>query len=138
MSNIHATAVARHGHAVLLLGASGSGKSDLALRLIDRGWGLIADDRVDIIAQGGQLWAHCPPAILGQMEVRGVGICPVLPHHPAPIALTVKLSHPIRVQTPATWLHEGHALPHFHLAPFEVSAALKVEQTLALVVGALG
>jgi serine kinase of HPr protein (carbohydrate metabolism regulator) len=71
---IHATAVALDGVGVLLRGPSGSGKSDLALRLIDGGARLIADDQTVIVRRGGGLFAAPPAAIAGRLEVRGLGI----------------------------------------------------------------
>lgn len=75
MLNIHASAVNYKGHAVLLTGPSGSGKSDVALRLIIRhGARLIADDRTDVCAENGKLRVSVPEKIAGLLEVRGVGI----------------------------------------------------------------
>lgn len=80
---LHATAVAIDGHAALLVGPSGSGKSDLALRLVmapyhDAGRALtvtlIADDQVLLERHGQTLLASAPPTIAGRMEVRGLGI----------------------------------------------------------------
>ncbi len=138
MATIHATAVARHGHGLLLLGESGSGKSDLALRLLDRGWGLIADDQVSLESNAGPLWAHCPPQLPDQLEVRGLGIMRISSHPSAPLALAITLTHPERLPAPATLLLEGVSLPHFRLSAREASAPQKVEQALALVTGALG
>ena len=76
METLHATAVALDGQAVLLLGPSGSGKSDLALRLVAAGWRLVADDRVVVTPNGDHLFASAPPRLTGLMEVRGVGIVP--------------------------------------------------------------
>src|SRR6516162_9304950 len=67
---IHASCAARDGAGVLLLGPPGSGKSDLALRLLDCGFMLVADDRVEV--EGGV--ARPPPALAGLLEVRGLGI----------------------------------------------------------------
>src|SRR3546814_11301183 len=67
---VHASCVALDGRAVLLMGASGSGKSDLALRLIDRGWSLVSDDYVTLECRGGKLVAAPPEQIAGRMEVR--------------------------------------------------------------------
>jgi HPr kinase/phosphorylase len=67
---IHGTCVARDGAGVLIVGPSGAGKSDLALRLLGRGFGLVADDQVDI-SDG---IASAPDALAGLLEVRGVGI----------------------------------------------------------------
>jgi HPr kinase/phosphorylase len=83
---------------VLLLGPPGSGKSDLALRLIDRGFALVADDRVDIDAG----FAAAPAALAGLIEVRGLGIVrlPYLPR--ARLALAVTLGEsPARLPAPA-------------------------------------
>ena len=79
---VHATAVAIDGRALLLRGPSGAGKSDLALRLIDAGARLIADDQSVLRREGGRLLAAVPAAIAGLIEVRGVGILRVEPPLP--------------------------------------------------------
>ena len=75
---IHATAVATQiagdWRGVLLTGASGSGKSDLALRLIGEGWRLIGDDYVHVWRSGGAVFATAPDRIAGRIEARGLGI----------------------------------------------------------------
>ena len=76
---IHATAVLLGSDGVLIRGASGAGKSSLALALIERGARLIADDRLFISAVHGRLVATAPAAIAGQIELRGRGIIDV-PH----------------------------------------------------------
>ena len=73
-TNIHASCVAVDGHGVLLLGASGAGKSDLALMLMDGGAQLVADDRTILFAKAGTLHAKAPASIRGLLEIRGVGI----------------------------------------------------------------
>lgn len=74
-ANVHATAVALNaGRGVLILGASGAGKSELALRLMAFGAQLVADDRVDLSVRDGELWARAPAALSGLIEMRGVGI----------------------------------------------------------------
>jgi hypothetical protein len=90
-ANIHASCVAIGGHGVLLLGKSGAGKSDLALRLIDGGARLVADDRTILFAVRGALHAKAPESIKGLLEIRGLGIvaCPVRPQ--VKIALVVRL-----------------------------------------------
>jgi serine kinase of HPr protein (carbohydrate metabolism regulator) len=101
-SPLHATAVALYGpsgwRAVLLAGPSGSGKSDLALRLIGRapvggGWRLVADDYCEIWASGGSVWAAAPEPIAGRMEARGVGIIPSPQRPIARVALVVRCGH---------------------------------------------
>lgn len=104
--NIHATCVrvARAGAAfhapadagVLLIGKSGSGKSDLALRLIGRGAVLVADDRVDLSVQRGRLIARPPQSLAGLMEIYGLGIVAMRHAPSAKIYLVVKLSDKIR------------------------------------------
>src|SRR3546814_3116989 len=72
--NIHASCVAPGHGGVLILGQSGQGKSDLALRLMDRGARLVADDRCDIWHERGRLWCRPPETLAGKIEVRGIGI----------------------------------------------------------------
>lgn len=74
MTNIHGTAVALGGKAVLLRGQSGSGKSDLALKLIDRGATLISDDQVLIEKVEKTLFLSAPKPIANLLEIRGLGI----------------------------------------------------------------
>lgn len=115
---------------VLLLGPPGSGKSDLALRLIDRGAVLIADDRVHVAADGK---LYPPPSLAGLIEVRGVGI--VSKPHVAGIAarLAVDLAaEPQRLPEAATTDVGGWRLPVVALSAFDGSAPLKVELAVAL------
>ena len=89
--NIHASCVAIGGKGVLLLGDSGAGKSALALRLIDGGAKLVADDRCDLFSRAGKLQARAPASIAGLMEMRGIGIV-AMPHaKDAPVMLAVRL-----------------------------------------------
>ena len=71
---VHASTVAVDGRAVLITGPSGSGKSDLALRLLDRGFILVSDDQTIVKKDGDRLLASAPPNIAGKLEVRGIGI----------------------------------------------------------------
>ncbi len=128
---IHATAVAIRSRAVLLVGPSGSGKSDLALRLIDRGATLIADDRVVVTRVGERLLAAPPPTLAGRIEVRGVGIVDLPWIGGVRVMLVVDLAAtPDRLPEPATREVGGVRLPLIALAAFEASAALKVELAL--------
>jgi RNase adaptor protein for sRNA GlmZ degradation len=128
---IHATAVALDGVAVLLVGRSGAGKSDLALRLIDRGWRLVADDRVEVFAQGGLVWARAPAILSGLIEVRNIGIVGESALPQAAVALVVELDRgaerlpDARVRTLA-----GIDVPLVAIDPFGDSAVLKVERAL--------
>ena len=128
---IHATTVAIDGAAVLLLGASGVGKSDLALRLIDRGAVLVSDDYTLLERDGDRLIATPPVTIAGKIEVRGVGIIAV-PHRAAvPVALLVHLDgRPDRMPEMQTEALAGVALPMLALDPREASAPIKLEIAL--------
>ena len=89
-SVVHASCVALKSSGVLLLGDSGSGKSDLALRLIHEGWRLVADDRTVLSLAKGGIAAAAPTTIRGLLEVRGLGIV-ALPARPAQVKLVVQL-----------------------------------------------
>jgi serine kinase of HPr protein (carbohydrate metabolism regulator) len=92
---VHASTVATGGRAVLLSGPSGSGKSDLALRLIDRGFTLVSDDQTIVRREGDRLIASAPPTIAGKLEVRGLGIVEMATVTDVPIALFVELTSKI-------------------------------------------
>jgi len=94
--NLHATAVALDGRAVLISGPSGSGKSDLALRMLDRGFVLVSDDRTIVRKEGTRLIASAPETIKGKLEVRGVGIVEMEHQNNLPVALVVELTRDIR------------------------------------------
>ena len=130
---IHASCIAIGGRAVLLAGRSGAGKSDLALRLIDRGATLVSDDYTRLIRRDGRLYAS-PPAQAGRIEVRGIGIVD-MPHlADVPVALLVDLAAQVpRMPEPATRRLAGVDLPTAALAPLEASAPIKVELLLAAI-----
>jgi serine kinase of HPr protein (carbohydrate metabolism regulator) len=89
---VHASSVAIDGRAVLITGPSGSGKSDLALRLLDRGFALVSDDQTIVRRQGEQLLASAPPTIAGKLEIRGIGIVDMATVSDLPVALIVELT----------------------------------------------
>jgi HPr kinase/phosphorylase len=126
---VHATTVEIAGQGVLIRGPSGAGKSDLALRLIDGGAVLVADDQTQLSLQGGRVVARAPDTIAGLLEIRGLGIVSV-PHRPwAPLALVVDLVEEggvDRLPEPSLAHLLGLAVPRMDLAPFQASAAAKV------------
>ena len=93
---IHASTVARDGRAILITGPSGSGKSDLALRLLDRGFTLVSDDRTLVKKDGSKLVASAPSTIAGKLEVRGIGIVDIDHEDNVPVALLVELTRVIQ------------------------------------------
>ena len=93
---MHASCVALDGRAVLITGASGSGKSDLSLRLLDRGFALVSDDQTIVRKSGERLIASAPPTIAGKLEIRGVGIVQMETVGDVPVALLVELTSEIQ------------------------------------------
>ena len=90
--NLHASCVSSEGRAVLIAGPSGSGKSDLALRLIDRGFTLVSDDRTILRKDGDNLVASAPETIKGKLEIRGIGIVDMESINDVPVALVVEIT----------------------------------------------
>jgi serine kinase of HPr protein (carbohydrate metabolism regulator) len=137
MTLIHGTCVALDGVAVLLRGPSDNGKSDLALRLIDGGARLIADDQTLVETRGGRLVASAPETIAGKMEVRGIGIVTVETEESGILGLVVDLAPdpPERMPEPETVEILDIALPLLRLNPFEASAAAKLRLALRALTG---
>lgn len=131
MTALHAGCVALGGRGVLIAGPSGSGKSDLALRLIDRGARLVSDDYTALVVRDGRLIATAPAAIAGKLEVRGVGILDRPPLAAVDIALRVEAGVAERLPEPRNWAMGGVAVPLLILNLLEPSAPLKVELALA-------
>ena len=93
---IHASTVSLDGRAVVITGPSGSGKSDLALRLLDRGFSLVSDDQTIVRRDGERLLASPPPQIAGKLEIRGIGIVEMEWASDVPVALLVELTSDIQ------------------------------------------
>jgi HPr kinase/phosphorylase len=129
MIRVHGTCIALDGEGVLLRGPSGSGKSDLALRLIDGGALLVADDQTELRRLGDAVVASPPAAIAGRIELRGIGILPCPSIAEARLRLVVDLVAPGAVERlPERESDEflDCAVPRLALAPFEASAAAKI------------
>lgn len=131
---VHATCVAIGGRAVLIGGRSGRGKSDLALRLIDRGARLVSDDYTLVQRSGGKLLGRAPAKIAGRIEVRGVGLLEMEAERDVPISLFVDLDRdPERLPRMEDQRSiAGTTLPTIGLAALEASAPIKVEAALNL------
>lgn len=135
---IHATTVDVAGLGVLILGASGAGKSDLALRLIGEGALLVSDDQTDVQIAGARLRATAPSTIAGLIEIRGSGIAAAPVKRATLLALAVELvaGTPDRMPEARTWSLPGEANPRIPLTavvPFEASAPEKVRRALSSV-----
>jgi len=127
---VHASCVARNGDGVLLIGPAGCGKSDLALRLLGRGFDLVADDRVDIEAGV----ASAPAVLAGLLEVRGLGIVRLPYAASARLALAAELgSLPERLPLPSQ--HDSLGVPLVRIDPAAVSAVERVVLALDCALG---
>lgn len=123
--------VALDGRGVLITGAVGSGKSSLALALIDRGAELVGDDGVTLEARNGRTWAAPPPNIAGKLEIRNVGLVD-LPATAAPLALVVRLDSdaPRHIEEASVAELLGNLVPEIALFPDALSLALRAEWAL--------
>ena len=123
---VHASCVAFEGKGVLLRGPPGAGKSDLALRAIEAGARLVADDLVALDLRGDRLWARALPRADGRLEVRGVGIVRLPALDGAELVLLADLAGPERLPEPDFEPVLGRPVKRIRLAPFEISAAIKL------------
>ncbi|MEM8919508.1 MAG: HPr kinase/phosphatase C-terminal domain-containing protein [Pseudomonadota bacterium] len=129
---VHATAIAINGHGVLLTGSTGAGKSDLALRLIDRGAVLISDDQTELHGNSDTILLHAPANIAGKLEIRSLGIVATDHVSGVPLRLKVQLAEqperfPMDQQTETI---KGVRISSIAINAFEHSAPLKVEIAL--------
>lgn len=135
----HASCVAVHGAGIMISGPSGSGKSDLALRLIDRGATLISDDYVELNQSEDQILLNAPAKIAGKIEVRSLGIfdCDHISNIPLTLQVLLKSEverFPLDSQTETILTM---TIPTITLNPLEASAPIKVEMALNRVLQAL-
>ena len=135
---IHATAVAQWApglgwRGIAISGPPGAGKSDLALRLIGRGWRLVADDYVHVIPSGDAVYAAPPQTIAGRIEVRGLGIVAAASIGLVRLVMAVELTAtpPERLPEAETRSVAGRDLPLLRLSGFEPSAVEKVAAAIA-------
>ena len=138
---VHGTCVALGRRGALLRGKPGSGKSDLALRFLAlAGDGalkpaLVADDQVFIATGANRLLVSPPSTIAGKIEVRGLGIVEVPYLGEAELVLVCDLVNDVPRMPPEPWERTeiaGHPVPVLKLAPFELSAPLKLKMALLL------
>ena len=122
---------------VLLLGDSGAGKSDVALRLLAMGGKLVSDDRTVLFVEDGRLFAEAPPRLGGQMEIRGAGIVRTGAAGPSHVGLCVmldpraeieRLPEPVSYRPPIP-LQVLALPPLLTLRPFEASTPAKIAAT---------
>ncbi len=133
MAQIHASCIAIGEYGVLLSGPSGAGKSDLALRLIDDGAELVADDRVELRSEDGKLIAAAPENIRDLIEVRGLGIVEIPAVTDVKITLMVDLSNAEKIdRLPeyTTTIIEGINVRTLKLRPFDISTPAKIRLAL--------
>lgn len=120
---------------VLLTGPSGVGKSDLMLRLLERGWSLVADDRVRLWSSAGRLYGAPPTSLAGLLEARCVNVTRRRYRAFARVALLVECVAPAteleRVAEPSVRIIERVSVPTLRLRPLEGSAPAKVALALA-------
>lgn len=131
---LHAGLVATYSagawRGVLIEGPSGAGKSDLALRLLDQGFRLVADDRVLVWACGGVLFGRAPDSLANLIEIRGLGICPEPAVPFSRIVLAARCEPAERLPDPAFSAYAGLSVPQVSIHPLEPSAPAKLRRAL--------
>jgi serine kinase of HPr protein (carbohydrate metabolism regulator) len=115
---------------VLIEGASGAGKSDLALRALDAGFRLVADDRTLLWTEGGRLWGRAPGPLHGLIEMRGLDVVRVAALGFAEVALIAELGTPERIPDPDVAEVLGVAVPRLVASAFQASAPAKLSRAI--------
>jgi len=137
MQRLHATCVSLAGTGLLITGPSGSGKSDLALRLIDGGALLVADDQVELLTRNNHLIARCPDNIIGLIEARHIGVLQVPHAGSALIAAVLEPGEPAtleRIPQPAQITLLGLPRPLLRLPYLHASTPAKIRLWLSNIV----
>ena len=132
---VHGTSVSIDGDGVLFRGPPGSGKSDLALRMINYGAQLVSDDQVCLVRQNDKIFMSSPPTIRNSMEVRGIGIVNTIAQKEAPLILVLNMSPNNAASRMPIWqlcTFLDIKVPAVEFAPFEISAHLKVKLAINL------
>ncbi len=125
---IHASCVAFGKKGVLIFGKSGSGKSDLSLRLIDMGAKLVADDQVILKNYKGHLLATCPKSIIGKIEAYGLGILTLPFRKKVYIHTVVEIKSKVdRMPETEYFTYDGVKVPKIKLPAFEISSPIKIK-----------
>jgi len=126
--------IGRDWRGVLIEGPSGTGKSDLALRALDVGFRMVADDRVLVWASGGRNFGRAPDTLQGLMETRGAGVLPVaaLPFCPVVLAVRCEVSPEAveRMPTGETLGLPAGPVPIRSLWPFDRAAPAKLRRVI--------
>lgn len=133
-ASLVATRMKGRWRGALIEGASGTGKSDLAVRMMVSGFRLVADDRVVTWSSGGRLFGKAPEPLTGLLEARGVGIIPAAPLEFCEINLLVVCRKaPEEVERMPKSKPEdilGVAIPRIELWPFEAAGPAKLRRAL--------
>lgn len=131
---LHAGLIATYGpggwRGALVEGPSGAGKSDFALRCLDAGFALVADDRAEVWASGGRLYGRAPDSLAGRMEIRGLDVVAVPALRYCRIGLCVRPGRPERIPEPASVTYAGLSVPLLALSLLESSAPAKLRRAL--------
>ncbi|MEE9453718.1 MAG: HPr kinase/phosphatase C-terminal domain-containing protein [Paracoccaceae bacterium] len=101
----HGSCVAFGNHGVLIIGATGAGKSGLAMQLISLGGVLVADDQVILQQRGGRIIAKCPKTLRGMIEARGLGLLAVQSQPQTDIVCVIDMDKPEPARLPPDRMH---------------------------------
>lgn len=130
---LHASCVSIGSNGVLLVGKSGSGKSDLTLRIMAWGAMLVADDQVILTSEDGHLTASVDASIRGLLEIHGVGLVRYPVANNVPVRLVVELVPLEKMEhlpQPQHYEVLGHRIPKIGIYGFDSSAPHKIYAAL--------